>query len=88
MAPRGTNCVFFRPQLFQCEYRALADRGIFLGTSSWKYEGWLGQIYTPERYEYRAKVAKTPFEEYCLDIIGTVSGWSPYSLHASSSISR
>ena len=28
----------------------LAAQGIYFGTSSWKYEGWLGQIYTPERY--------------------------------------
>jgi len=24
---------------------SLADEGIYIGTSSWKYEGWLGQIY-------------------------------------------
>ena len=29
---------------------ALAKRQIFLGTSSWKYTGWLEQIYSPERY--------------------------------------
>ena len=26
--------------------RSLADRGVYIGTSSWKYEGWLGDIYT------------------------------------------
>ena len=26
---------------------ALAERGIYFGTSSWKYEGWLGSIYSP-----------------------------------------
>ena len=25
--------------------RALADRNIYFGTSSWKYDGWLGSIY-------------------------------------------
>jgi uncharacterized protein YecE (DUF72 family) len=45
---------------------ALAAKGVFIGTSSWKYEGWLGQLYTPERYEYRGKVAKTRFERDCL----------------------
>lgn len=44
----------------------LAAKGIFVGTSSWKYEGWLGQLYTPARYEYRGKVAKTRFERDCL----------------------
>jgi uncharacterized protein YecE (DUF72 family) len=37
-----------------------------VGTSSWKYEGWFDQLYTPARYEYRGKVAKTRFERECL----------------------
>ena len=45
---------------------ALAARGVYIGTSSWKYEGWLGQLYTPARYEYRGKVARTRFERDCL----------------------
>lgn len=45
---------------------ALAARGVFIGTSSWKYECWLNQLYTPARYEYRGKVAKTRFERDCL----------------------
>jgi uncharacterized protein YecE (DUF72 family) len=44
----------------------LAVRGVFIGTSSWKYEGWFGQLYTPTRYEYRGKVAKTRFQRDCL----------------------
>jgi uncharacterized protein YecE (DUF72 family) len=44
----------------------LASSGVFIGTSSWKYEGWLGQLYTPGRYEYRGKVAKTRFKRDCL----------------------
>jgi len=44
----------------------LAAQGVFIGTSSWKYEGWFGQLYTAARYEYRGKVAKTRFERACL----------------------
>ncbi len=44
----------------------LADNGVFVGASSWKYEGWFGQLYTPARYEYRGKVAKTRFQRDCL----------------------
>lgn len=44
----------------------LAARGVFIGTSSWKYEGWLNQLYTPGRYEYRGKVATKRFERECL----------------------
>lgn len=29
---------------------ALAQQGIHLGTSSWKYKGWLGSIHSADRY--------------------------------------
>jgi len=45
---------------------SLAAKGVFVGTSSWKYEGWLGQLYTPARYEFRGKVAATRFKCDCL----------------------
>jgi len=45
---------------------ALAAKGVFIGTSSWKYEGWLVQLYTPARYAYRGKMATTRFERGCL----------------------
>jgi uncharacterized protein YecE (DUF72 family) len=44
----------------------LAEKNIFVGTSSWKYEGWLGQIYTPERYQVRGKFSKKRFDQECL----------------------
>lgn len=50
-----------RPKL-----RALAARGVFLGTSSWKYEGWLGSIYSPDRYQTRGKFSKKKFDTECL----------------------
>jgi len=46
--------------------RALADQRIFIGTSSWKYDGWLGQIYTRERYFSRGKFSQKHFEAECL----------------------
>ena len=45
---------------------SLAQQGIYFGTSSWKYPGWLGSIYTPDRYETRNKFSKKKFEESCL----------------------
>jgi uncharacterized protein YecE (DUF72 family) len=50
-----------RPRL-----RELAGQGIYFGTSSWKYEGWLGPIYRPERYVTRGKFSKAKFEADCL----------------------
>lgn len=46
--------------------RALADEGIYFGGSSWKYEGWLGSIYSPERYTTRGKFSRKKFETECL----------------------
>jgi uncharacterized protein YecE (DUF72 family) len=46
--------------------RDLAQQGIYFGGSSWKYEGWLGQIYTPERYMTRGKFSRKRFEESCI----------------------
>jgi uncharacterized protein YecE (DUF72 family) len=45
---------------------ALASRNILIGTSSWKYEGWLGQVYTPERYTSRGKFSQKRFQAECL----------------------
>ncbi len=47
---------FDREQV-QARAASLAVQGVYLGTSSWKYEGWMGQLYNAERYEYRGKVA-------------------------------
>jgi uncharacterized protein YecE (DUF72 family) len=46
--------------------RRLAERGVYFGTSSWKYEGWLGSIYSPERYLTRKKFSKRKFDDECL----------------------
>jgi hypothetical protein len=46
--------------------RALADRGVYFGTSSWKYDGWLGSIYRQERYLTRGKFSNAKFEQDCL----------------------
>jgi uncharacterized protein YecE (DUF72 family) len=44
----------------------LAGDRIYLGCSSWKYEGWLGQIYTPANYLSRGRFSKKVFEAECL----------------------
>jgi len=44
----------------------LAARGIFIGTSSWKYAGWRGMLYDESRYVYRGKFAESRFEKACL----------------------
>jgi uncharacterized protein YecE (DUF72 family) len=46
--------------------RALAEQNIYIGGSSWKYEGWLGQIYTRERYLARGKFSQKMFQQECL----------------------
>ena len=46
--------------------RSLAEKGIWIGTSSWKYEGWLDQIYTRELYSTRGRFSQKRFESECL----------------------
>jgi uncharacterized protein YecE (DUF72 family) len=45
---------------------ALAKQQIFIGTSSWKYPGWIGQIYSRDRYLSRGKFSQKRFETECL----------------------
>ncbi len=52
--------------------RGLAARGVYVGGSSWKYEGWLDQIYSRSRYLTRGKFSKKLFEETCLGEYATV----------------
>jgi uncharacterized protein YecE (DUF72 family)/YHS domain-containing protein len=44
----------------------LAGDGIYIGTSSWKYEGWIGQVYSREPYLVRGRHSKARFEERCI----------------------
>jgi uncharacterized protein YecE (DUF72 family) len=56
----------FDRDAFAAALRWLAERGVFPGTSSWKYEGWLGQIYSADRYQTRGKFSRAKFERECL----------------------
>jgi len=68
----GTNySLFEEPSTFDREalttrLRRLADRNIFIGGSSWKYEGWLGQVYSLSRYLSRGRFSKRLFEDTCI----------------------
>lgn len=55
------------PTALALKLARLAERGILMGTSSWKYEGWLGQIYTPDRYCTRGRFSAKKFEDTCLE---------------------
>ena len=46
--------------------KRLAGKGVYIGTSSWKYPGWMGQIYTRERYFTRGRFSQKNFESNCL----------------------
>jgi len=56
----------FDRELMKMRAAELAGKGVFIGTSSWKYEGWRGMLYDEARYVYRGKFAKTRFERDCL----------------------
>lgn len=46
---------------------ALAEHGILIGTSSWKYPGWCGLVYERERYVFRGEFSDTRFQQRCLE---------------------
>jgi uncharacterized protein YecE (DUF72 family) len=66
------NLSLFEPEIppfraaLSAAVRAVAADNVYFGTSSWKYEGWLGQIYSPERYVVRGRLSQKKFEQFCL----------------------
>jgi hypothetical protein len=44
---------------------ALAEYGVYVGTSSWKDPDWCDTIYDRNRYEYRGKFAEAGFKRDC-----------------------
>lgn len=58
---RPTQAARLGPRL-----HALARQRLWFGTSSWKYAGWLGSIYSPERYHTRGRFSRSRFEDECL----------------------
>jgi uncharacterized protein YecE (DUF72 family) len=63
-AKQGT--VGFDQNILKAEVAAMADKGVLIGTSSWKYPGWRGQLYDSARYEWHGKFAESRFERNCL----------------------
>jgi hypothetical protein len=58
--------------------RAVADRKTYFGTSSWKYDGWFGCIYSQDSYLARDKLSNAKFEQEChseyAEVFTTVRG--------------
>lgn len=69
--------VSFQPDQARPKLAELSSRGVFLGTSSWKYPGWCGTLYDRARYEWRGKFAESRFNRNCLaeyaEVFKTVS---------------
>ncbi|MDQ6704397.1 MAG: DUF72 domain-containing protein, partial [Acidobacteriota bacterium] len=70
-------------QSFECRelqrrLAGLTSRNIFIGGSSWKYEGWIDRIYTRSRYFSKGKFSRKRFHETCLgeyaEVFPTVCG--------------
>jgi len=51
---------------------ALAARGVFIGTSSWKYPGWRGLLYEDDRYVWRGRFSESRFGQLCLGEYGEI----------------
>lgn len=69
LSPRGVHPSVntdFVGALSKTTHALSRDANLYLGTSSWKYEGWLGQIYDRQRYTTRGKLSRKRFESECL----------------------
>jgi len=47
--------------------RLAHDHQLFVGTSSWRFEGWCGLVYDEERYLWGSHFSKKRFHERCLE---------------------
>ena len=70
-SPLETASLFDEPSDFErqrlsARLSALAAQNILIGTSSWKYEGWIGQIYSRNRYTTRGRFSQKRFNDECL----------------------
>ena len=60
--------MLFRRQNLKTLLDGLADdHQVYLGTSSWKYQGWCGMLYDEERYLWNKTFSKASFERGCLE---------------------
>lgn len=73
---RGMEQLGFGPSLdlnaLRDDLAELAGRGIYVGTSSWKYPGWVGQLYDEQRYLHNGKLSLARFNRSCLEEYATV----------------
>lgn len=66
MLPLFDDAPAFDRQSLAARLAALVADNVFIGTSSWKYEGWCGQVYTRDRYATRGRFSRKRFEAECL----------------------
>lgn len=62
----GAHFMNFDRDNMKAAAKRLAEQGVFIGTSSWKYPGWFGQLYEHDRYVWRGKFSNARFERNCL----------------------
>ncbi|MEO6847760.1 MAG: DUF72 domain-containing protein [Chthoniobacterales bacterium] len=56
----------FNREQFASAISSEAAKSVFIGTSSWKYPGWIGTLYDEQRYLRRSRFSKAAFERECL----------------------
>ena len=65
------NAMEFRREVHVPQLHELAARGAYLGTSSWNYPGWIGQVYSGEKlFKKDGSLNKAAFEREQLKQLG------------------
>jgi uncharacterized protein YecE (DUF72 family) len=62
----GGNSSLPLPEITRALRRLADEKKVWIGTSSWKYPGWIGMIYDEARYLHRGKLSEARFERDCL----------------------
>lgn len=59
--------LFERNLIAKLARRLSADHGLYLGTLSWRFEGWCGLLYDEDRYLWGTHFSKKRFSARCLE---------------------
>jgi len=62
----SSSAVPFDKSKMKLAAAALVQHGVYIGTSSWRYTGWRGMLYSDDRYQARGRFSQAQFNRLCL----------------------
>lgn len=59
--------LFERSRISVITRQLVEEHRVYLGTSSWRYQGWCGMLYDEDRYLWGTHFSKKRFSDHCLE---------------------